>query len=305
LSAPIFLPPPGPLGVCSPASPLGAEEQREAFRRGLRGLDAHGYEVVLSPSHDVRQKNSFLAGDDRTRLGDLRGLFANPAVPGVMASRGGYGAMRLLEDLDFSTLPAGKPLVGYSDLTALHLARLKATGVGGWHAPMVTQLGRMARRFRADALKTLAGRGARIWCFPSADCGLREGRATGPLVGGNLTMLAALSGTAFFPDLEGAILMLEDVGEAAYRLDRLFQILRLSGRLAGIGGVVLGGFEKCEPRGAVLDSVRDFVGRLPGVPAARRAPFGHGSVNKPWWYGETAELVVPGDAAPVLSFLER
>jgi muramoyltetrapeptide carboxypeptidase len=271
----------------------------DRLEESLGLLAGYGFRVARSAVE--RHEVHFLAGSDAERLQDFTNAFRMPGVSAVMASRGGHGCLRLLPELDWNSLPKEKPLVGFSDLTALHLSRLSRTGLGGWHAPVASGLARLGPQARDESMADLMGRGKKKWAFQPVEDGL----ARGPLVGGNLTLLNALLGTVHLPSLDGAILMLEDVGERGYRLDRHLSVLGLSGRLAGLAGCVFGDFSDCGDQELVDWIIGSFASRcLPGVPVARGAPFGHGRRNLPWWYGEVAELEVWHGAAE-LRFLER
>lgn len=205
--------------------------------------------------------------------------------------------MRLLESLRFST---PKLLVGFSDITALHLAAQKQ----GWcslHAPVLTQLGKQPPGVIARLYAYLEGQptsrltGART---------VRSGCAAGPLLGGNLSLLASLVGTRWMPDLAGSVLLVEDVGERPYRLDRMWTQLRLAGLLEGVRGIVLGEFSGCEEPGAEYtsaDVLDELTGRL-GVPCAAGFQIGHGEVNQPVMLGAPVRL--DADAC-TLSFLSE
>jgi muramoyltetrapeptide carboxypeptidase len=222
-------------------------------------------------------------------------MMDNPGVSELLAVRGGFGAMRLLKALApfWHLFPHLKPIVGFSDVTALHLARLRATGTGGWHAPNLTTLARLAPAEAASAVAVMRGEDERPWTFEASDV-LVPGDASGPLVGGNLTVFANLWGSSCCPGTEDAVLMLEDVNEHPYEIDRLLTSLALRKAFRGVKALVFGEFAECgdpqEIRAIVAECAREA-----GVPAVAGAPFGHGDSCAPWFYGERGVLTADSD----------
>jgi muramoyltetrapeptide carboxypeptidase len=212
-----------------------------------------------------------------------------PWTKGILAVRGGYGAMRLLEELAplWEAFPP-KPIIGFSDISALHLARYAATGVGGWHAPNLTSLSRLGPLGAGRALRAVFGGGREDWLFSRGGV-LKTGASRGHLVGGNLSLFSQLYGTAFCPGTQGAIILLEDVNERPYALDRLLTGLRLRGAFRKAGGVVFGSLAEPGEEVQVGAVLRDFAETI-DVPVLSGAPFGHGAQNSPWFYGEEAIL---------------
>ena len=269
-------------------NPSGAIYERAHYELTHQALQALGFKVREAPN--VRQRYGHMAGTPAQRASDIHTLFAAPDVAGVLAITGGSGANRVLPLLDYGLLARNpKFLGGFSDLTALINAVHIKTGLVTFHSP----LGRSAwnafsvAHFKALVMQALAPTLSNTLVtgddlVPSEGrfstvCG---GRASGPLLGGNLAVLTSLSGTPYMPDLRGAILFLEDVNEYVYRVDRMLSTLMLSGALAGVAGVVLGGFTNCMPSEGsfgtlTLDEVfDDYFGPL-GVPVYRGAQFGH------------------------------
>jgi muramoyltetrapeptide carboxypeptidase len=279
------------VAVVAPAGPF----DRESFEAGLRVLAAR-----YRPRWDagLLGRHRYLAGGDARRLDELASALADDDVRAVFAARGGYGTMRLLAKLGVAGLPP-KPVVGFSDLTALHLA-LQAAGWASIHGPVVTQLGSQPA--------AVAGQ---LWALletpavppPLAGTRLVGGAAEGPLLGGNLSVLTRLVGTPFLPPLDGAVLLLEDVGERPYRLDRMWTHLALAGVFDRISAIALGAFTDCEEAGAGYTSAEvlaDLAGEV-GLPCLADLPIGHGAVNVPVPLGVRVRL----DAeAGVLAFLE-
>jgi muramoyltetrapeptide carboxypeptidase len=278
------------VAVVSPSSPSNPDE----LTRGLDRWRAH-LEVGSDPKPFSRK--GFLAGDDNLRAGALRDALGDPGVRAVLAARGGHGALRVLEGhgdaLRDVLRDAPKPLVGFSDVTALH-ALWTLSDARSLHAPMVAAVGRGAAL--DETLAVLYGHTPAPWTELTP---LVPGDAEGVARGGNLAVLCALLGTPWALPLEGAVLFLEDIGEAPYRLDRMLTSLRVSGALRGVRAVVCGQFTGCNPNadGVTVDDVlRDRLGDL-GVPVLTRAPFGHGDVHRPWVQGARVRVTREGAVA--------
>jgi muramoyltetrapeptide carboxypeptidase len=256
--------------IVAPGGPFDLD----SFNAGIEVLKTR-YEPKFDQS--IFAVDRYLAGDDHRRHAELTSAFLEPDTKAIFCARGGYGSMRLLPQLPVSTLPL-KPFVGFSDMTALHLA-FQAAGRITFHGPVVTQLGKqpksvISRLFllleSADPLPPLPG----DRCFV-------PGTVEGPLLGGNLSVLSRLLGTPYFPDMRGAILLLEDVGEKPYRVDRMWTHLALAGVFRQVAGIVLGDFTKCEEDGVDYDC-REILRGLAmdsGLPCAAGFAIGHGEAN--------------------------
>ncbi|WP_322633403.1 S66 peptidase family protein [Glycomyces albidus] len=260
------------VAVVSPAGPSSAAD----LEAGLGVLRSWGLEPVLMP-HAART-GAYLAGTDAERAEDFTAAWTDPSFAAVIAARGGYGAQRMLDRIDWVRLRGAEPkaFVGFSDVTALHEAIALNLGTATIHGPMpawpafVTDTAMREHLrltlFEPERVLTLAPAGAKA---------LAGGTATGVTVGGTLTLLAAGIGTAEHRvDLAGALLLLEDVGEAPYRLDRALTQLRRAGWFDGIAGVVLGSWTDCGPEAEVRGVFEDLLGGL-GVPVAWNFGFGH------------------------------
>ncbi len=258
------------VGVIAPAGPAPAE----AVARIPGLLEGMGYHARLYPSCHARK--GFLAGDDDLRARDVEAVFADPEIAAVFSVRGGYGCGRLLDRISWPRLLAqAKPFVGYSDLTALH-AQFTNAGRIVFHGPMLAS-DLVDSPIPPDTLgfhilREGLGAGAR-WA-PALETALfhHPGRAEGPVVGGNLSLIASLVGTPYALNVRGAILFLEEVGEAPYRVDRLLQQLRHAGVLAEASGFLLGRFSGAESPTEVL---ADYLAPL-GRPVLSGWPAGHG-----------------------------
>ena len=200
-------------------------------------------------------RHGYLAGADDMRLRDLHAAFAAPYVRGIFVARGGYGAGRLLPGLDFELLGRNpKVFVGYSDVTALHIAITQACGFITFHGPMVAaDFGRGQDTMDAlqDMIFESLPRGAKQWRIPALGQPLTTivpGRATGPLTGGNLSLLAASLGTPYEINTKGSILFIEEIDEPPYRIDRMLLQLKQAGKLADAAGIILGDFTPQTPK---------------------------------------------------------
>lgn len=277
LQRPPLLAPGARVALVSPAGPLRGPADLE---RAIGNVESLGWEPVVG-TH-VLARRGYLAGSDDERIGDLDRALKNPATDGVWCARGGYGSMRLLDALDYAALATRpKAVIGFSDVTALHAAIATRSGIATYHAP--TARGALST-FSRDSLQRALVHGTDPCGIARGARTVRGGVAEGRLVGGNLALLAALAGTPYFPPLDGAILVLEDIGEAVYRVDRMLQQLRLSGALSRIAGLVFGAFTDCpettDDGERPLDDVIDEIAAVAGVPCIAGAPVGH--IDEQW-----------------------
>jgi muramoyltetrapeptide carboxypeptidase len=262
-------------------------------------LLAKRYRVRYEPEALFRAEG-FLAGPDEHRLHELQAALADPQCKAVFMARGGYGLLRLLPLIDRARLAAApKPIVGFSDGTAL-CALAATAGIASIHGPVVTQLPRLPDADR-EALFGLLERPGQGLLLSELQA-LIPGRVQGPLLGGNLEVFSRLLGTPYLPDLRGAILFLEEIGERPYRVDRLITHLDLAGVFDAVSAVVVGEFKDCnEPQGSRLASpgitevLEERLGRLP-IPVVLGGKFGHGDTNAPLPYGTLAELDTRAEA---------
>ena len=242
------------------------------------------------PARHLLDRHGYLAGKDEDRAADLNAMFADREVKAIIAVRGGWGCARILPYLDFTTIRANpKLLIGFSDITALHMAFAARAGFTTIHGPNAAS---SWPRFSWDAFRAIAFDGATpLLTNPQAKedrlvpLGGRirtfgSGRASGRLLGGNLTVLTALMGTGWLPDFAGAILFLEDVDEAPYRIDRMLTQLSLAGVLRKLAGLVFGQCTSCGATGPsyggfTLSQVLEQHLRPLGIPAFQGAAIGH------------------------------
>ncbi|MBK8191003.1 MAG: LD-carboxypeptidase [Vampirovibrionales bacterium] len=274
------------VAVISPAAPtpVASDGSGDAFDRGVALLQTRGFQPKLMPN--ARSQRYYLAGDDAQRLDDLHAAFADPEVRAILCARGGYGCTRLLSQIDYDLIRANpRILIGFSDVTALHLANYQRTGLIGFYGPMLTSNLIDEDPFNEDALWPLVmGEAPTPYPVPSqaAYHPISGGVAEGPLTGGNLSLLAALCGTPFQPQTRGHLLFIEDWRESYYSLDRQFQQLRMAGLFADIRGLILCDFsEMDDPLQATYPLERFFADVLGdfGVPAGFGLSVGHGALT--------------------------
>ncbi|MEO8334388.1 MAG: LD-carboxypeptidase [bacterium] len=285
------LPPPllpgARVALVSPSGPLRSGDELEVAIAQARTF---GWEPVVG--EHALARHGYLAGSDAERLRDFNAALADPSVDGIWCLRGGYGAMRLLGGIDVDAMRLRpRTLIGFSDITVLHTALSGPGDVITFHGPTARS---PLSAFSRDSL-------SRAVVQQVDPCGtvfdattVRAGRAEGRLVGGNLSLLASLCGTPFAPDFTGAILVLEDIGEATYRIDRMLRQLALSGAFAKLAGIVFGRFtdgtDPADESSCDLSDILREAADLAGVPAISGAPVGH--IDDQWTIpiGALAEL---------------
>jgi muramoyltetrapeptide carboxypeptidase len=270
------------VGLVAPASPLLSLND---IYRAERVLSRLGFTVRRG--RYIRRRTGFLAGSDRERAEDLNSMFADPAVKGIFPLRGGYGSGRLLDLVDWEVIKANpKVIIGHSDLTALLISIYQRTGLVTFWGPLSGyDLGRNITPFKLRWLKAVVckqksplqlPRGSRNWLVLGG-CGKS---AEGPLVGGNLSLLVSLMGTAYEIDTRGKLFFFEDVDEDPYKMDRMLNQLALAGKLSAASGIIVGRCLNCESSGRMRRSYRlrwvleDRLAGL-GIPVIYGAPIGH------------------------------
>ncbi|MFT7521232.1 MAG: muramoyltetrapeptide carboxypeptidase [Kiritimatiellia bacterium] len=255
----------------------------DRYRSGRSTVESHGYRIVEQDG--LRERHRWFAGTDEHRLTALKRAFARPDSDAVWAVRGGSGMTRILPHLDFNDLVI-KPIIGFSDLTPLldQIARAGGTAI---HGPVLHSLPSTDPTSVRHLFDLLAGRAV----APMPGRTMVAGAARGPLVGGNLCMLASTCGTPFQLDARGCILVIEEVGEPLYRVDRMLQQLVSAGVFRDVIGVAVGAFTGCGAHGdSLLDDVLDDHLDPLNVPVTRDLPIGHGAENRAWIVRSTGEL---------------
>ncbi|MCL4424615.1 MAG: LD-carboxypeptidase [Firmicutes bacterium] len=272
----------GTIAVVAPASPVTPDR----IEFGLEWLKQQGYQVV-SGQH-LFDRRGYLAGDDRDRAADLMEMFARRDVDAIFCARGGYGTPRLLDRLDYGLIKRNpKVFLGYSDITGLHLAIQRRTGLVTFHGPMVEadpRVGFIEYNWQGVLKAVTDPRPIGGIQNPPGGPPLRVvagGKARGRLVGGNLSLISATLGTPYEIDTRARILFLEDVGEAPYRMDRMLNHLLLAGKLQEASGIIIGESVGCEkaagdrPSLTLLEILEDLLAGL-GKPVISGLVVGHG-----------------------------
>ena len=271
------------VSVISPSSSVAPE----SFERALQNLADLGFKTKVGKH--ARAVNGFLAGTDQERLEDLHRAFDDAEVKAVWCVRGGYGATRFLTQLDFKLIEKNpKIFIGYSDITALHTAIHQNTGLVTFHGPVAASV--YSDYAKKHVVNMLMNPSAPYKVELSPDNQAKEsnlyksevitkGKASGKLIGGNLSLLSAMAGTPFaLRNIKNKILFMEDVGEQPYRIDRMLTQLRQSIDLRQLAGIALGIFEDCNPKDSNSQSLtgvlKDRLGDL-GIPVIYGLSFGH------------------------------
>ncbi|HYF91383.1 MAG TPA: LD-carboxypeptidase [Symbiobacteriaceae bacterium] len=272
------------IGVVAPSSPVPEADLRE----GLERLHASGFRTVVGQS--VLAQHGNYAGTDAERAADFNRIWADPAVDGIICARGGEGAMRILERIDWAMVAANpKFFCGFSDITALHVAMELRAGLVTFHGPMIAAFGKVEAHAYNEArllaaMTSSAPLGEVPWPAPGegvpTPLTVQPGVAEGRLLGGNLCLLAHLMGTPWEPDFKGRILLLEDVNEAPYRIDRMLVQFLLAGKLQKAAGILFGDSPSCmhHPEGKPSLTMPEVFAELLeplGIPVLYGFPCGH------------------------------
>jgi muramoyltetrapeptide carboxypeptidase len=287
LTRPRALRPGATVGLITPSTYVSDPDRLALAERTLKYFD-------LKPKFgkNVRKRNGYLGGSIEERIDDLHSMFADPSVDAIFAIRGGYGSAQLLDRIDYDLLRKNpKIFLGYSDITAMHLAIQKRAGLVTFHGPVaLSDFSQYTQKHFRRALFETAPLGAVTNPTDSNPLRpshtlrtIRGGKARGPLVGGNLTLISTTMGTPFEIETRGRILLIEDIDEQPYSIDRMLTQLRLAGKLDAAAGVVFGECSLCRPRdykpafdstlsfGEVLDEI---LGKL-RIPVLSGLTFGH------------------------------
>jgi len=260
------------VALIAPAGPLQKPEELPRAQENTRLL---GWEPIVG-SH-ATDRHGYLAGTDRDRLNDINRALRDPKIDAIWCLRGGYGMMRILPGIDYDALSrTPKAIIGYSDVTALHAAVQRKCRLVTYHAPTAREA--MTELSRDSLRRAVVEQTDSCGVAPNAreiNAGVAEGR----LVGGNLAVLTSLCGTPFAPDLSDGILVLEDINEPVYRIDRMLQQLILAGAFNGCRAIVFGECVKCPDDagggGRPFDEVLGEIAHSLGVPCLAGIPVGH------------------------------
>jgi muramoyltetrapeptide carboxypeptidase len=275
----------GTIGVPAPSSPF---ENRSEIDRGRRWWEERGYRVKLGSG--VYAQDDYFAGEPETRARDLNALFADPEVDVVQSLRGGYGASQVVPLLDYDVIGENpKPLVGFSDITALHVAIRQRTGLVTFYGPGLTGMGNPKREWSKERLLDALTSTAALGEIPARPedpyiGALGSGRATAQLVGGCLWLLRETLATPWEFDMDGCILFFEDVHAPPWQVDGMLTQFRNAGKLEQVVGVAIGEMYESDPtkdqnpwlRSRSMEDVFEHHLEPLGVPVVFNLPLGHG-----------------------------
>ena len=280
---PPILQPGDTIGIAAPASPF----DRKAFDLGVGLLESIGFQIRVPER--VFKKEGYHAGSDDERAKLFMDLFHDDTIKAVFCARGGFGALKILPLLDFSAIRQHpKVLLGFSDITTLLVAIYQSCNMVVFHGPLVTSLPKGSDRTVAALTNAVSSSQPLVLTSPKSTV-LNPGKASGIVMGGNLTTLVHLIGTPFEPRFEGCLLFLEERGEAPYRIDRMLTQLSLGGYLEGLSGIVLGSFENCGAEEDVNHIVKKAF-KDSSIPILAGFDMGHGTENITLPVGLEAEL---------------
>lgn len=286
------------IGLVATSSPATEEQLVQA----IAVLESFGFQVKVSGTCRERY-GGYLAGTPQQRAFELNAMFADDEVDGIMCMRGGYGAPQMLPLLDYDCIAQNPKLfVGYSDITALHTAFGQQASLATLHGPMATSdlahgLNDWTLQYLLRAVTRPEPLGAIINPPGEEIVCLVEGEAAGPVVGGNLALIAALMGTPYQLDTRGKLLFLEDIDEEPYRIDRMLTQLALGGLFADCAGIIIGTWTDCEPKKREGFTVWDVFQQIVvpyQKPTIWNVQIGHGPTNMALPLGVQARLDATG-----------
>lgn len=284
------------IGIPAPAS----APERAEVEESLKLFKAWGIDAALGRAVFSGTDESYLSASVEARLRDFNGFAADKSIDLILCARGGYGSAQMLPGIDWAAIKRRRlPVLGYSDITALHLGMLARRAGVAVACQMAAKLSKSLRGSLTEdgmrrALRVVFGRASSNLAplaFPGGGGleALRRGRAAGPLLPVNLSLLVSLLGTEFMPDLKGSILIVEDIGEKPRTLDRHLTQLRLAGALGDCAGLVFGDFKNCGSKEEKRILMEGFAKYVDG-PVLCGLPFGHSLPSLSFVYGEPAEL---------------
>lgn len=275
------------VALVSPSGPVRTPDDISAAEHNAREL---GWLPVAAAN--AAKKSAYLAGEDAGRASDLNEAFSDETIAALWCVRGGYGAMRILDQLDYDAfIRSPKALIGYSDITALHAAIASRCEIVSFHGP--TARGKHSSFSRESFVRAIVHQRNSCGTWPSART-IRAGAVTGRIAGGNLSLVASLIGTPYQIDLSDAILVIEDINEAVYRVDRMMQQLLLSGSLDKCAAIAAGDFtlpaDDNDAADRSVDEVLSEIADRLGIPCLSGIPVGH--IEDQWTVplGADAEL---------------
>jgi muramoyltetrapeptide carboxypeptidase len=271
------------IGVVAPAGPFDPK----IFSQGLSTVESLGFRIRVND--EIFEKTGYLAGNDTHRARLINRLFKDPAIDAIFCARGGFGSLRILPLMDFDVIRKNpKVFIGFSDITALLTAITNRSGLVSFHGPVVTTLAK-ASEMTCNSLLGAISSDRPLEVQPAGSVVIQAGRAQGPLIGGNLATLCHLLGTPFEPQFKHRILLLEDRGEALYRIDRMLFQMKLAGCFDELAGLVLGSFEDCGDLDGIYQIFQEHFQDI-HIPILAGFDIGHGKQNMTIPFGIEATL---------------
>jgi muramoyltetrapeptide carboxypeptidase len=260
------------IGIVAPSSPF----EETDFYCGIRILESMGFRVLYPEG--IFTKSGYLAGTDVERAAQVNAAFADSALQAIVCARGGYGSMRILPYLDYEAIRRyPKLLMGFSDITALLSALYQHSNLVSCHGPVVTTLKNASSKTLESVFNVLTLNSLSAIQLERGIT-LSSGKASGPVICGNLTTLCHLSGTPFQPKLDGHILIIEDTGEKPYRIDRMLTQMMLAGVFDGLCGLGIGSFDNCGQADELFEIIARIFTTIQ-IPILAGFNIGHGSDN--------------------------
>ena len=260
------------IGIAAPASHFDADK----FNKGISVIKSMGYQTHIPD--ELFKKNGYLAGSDKHRAGLINKLFSDKAIKAIICARGGFGSIKTLALLDVEIIRKNpKIFVGFSDISALLIALYEKCGLVTFHGPMITTL-KNATQSTKEAMFKILSSDIQPEITSEKSIIIKQGLASGPVIGGNLVTINHLVGTRFEPCLQGHILVLEERGEASYRIDRMLTQMKLAGCFHGLGGLVLGSFIDCGKPDEIFEIVNEIFDDM-NLPILAGFEIGHGVNN--------------------------
>jgi muramoyltetrapeptide carboxypeptidase len=260
------------IGVVAPASPFNVDK----FYRGIAALESMGFHILISDALFI--KKGYLAGTDKQRADMVNRFFSDKKINAIICARGGFGTIKILSLLDFKSIQKNpKVFIGFSDISSLLSVLYKKCGIICFHGPTVTTLADATEETKKSLLLTITS-DSKQKINPKDGVTIQPGKASGPILVGNLTTLCHLVGTPYMPRFKGHILILEEKGEAVYRIDRMLSQMKLAGCFEGINGLALGSFEDCGKLDEIYEVIEETF-RHENIPILSGFEIGHGKTN--------------------------
>ncbi len=277
-----YLQPGDTIGICAPSARFDSHKAL----KGISVLQAYGFKTIVPD--EIYHIKRYLAGEDRQRAQILTSFFLDDQIDGIICVRGGYGAMRILDHVDWNIVSQNpKPFIGFSDATALLLTIANLSSFPVIHGPNLTSLETASSNTLDSFIHSIQGVSKPIYL--DHDSVIFAGKSTGRLMGGNISTISHLIGTKFQPKFDESILFLEDIGEPAYKIDRMLTQMKMAGMFQNIQGLITGSFEDCENDEYINEILEDIFKEFK-IPVLTGLNSGHGKENLSLTLGLKVEL---------------